>query len=95
MFGSALVLEVKVDVLTIDIFEDGLEESMTTLFLSMVVSVNCRAEDGDLRTADDDSTKVALGSELVFDVNVEDFTETADSLAESKTSEYGAAVGDT
>lgn len=95
MLGSALVLEVKVDVLTIDIFEDGLEESMTTLFLSVVVSVNCGAEDGDLRTVDDDSTKVALGSELVSDVNVEDFTETADSLAESETSEYGTAVGDT
>lgn len=38
--GSVFVLEVKVDVLIEDIFEDGLEESMTSLLFSVVVSVN-------------------------------------------------------
>lgn len=55
-----------------------------------MVSVNSGAEDCDFRIVDD-CTK---GSELVFDVNVEDCTETTDSLEESRTSEDGTAVGD-
>lgn len=89
--GSALVLDVNVEVFIKDIFEaaDGLEESMTTcsvFWLAVSVSTGLAAEVGTIDNVD--VFEDALDSTLDLDVTVVVFTEeifvTVDCFVDSK-----------
>lgn len=82
--GSSIILDVYVvDVLTMDTFDppDLFVGSASPCFVVVVVVVEDAAAVGDVRTDNDDvAIDAGDGSELVLNVNVEDFTEASGSL---------------